>query len=334
MIKLNQAHAITKGFMQNPPPPQVSRPVVIAVLDTGIDLNHPAFAGRLVQGKDFVDGDDDPSEVGVLRVNPTYGHGTHVAGIVALVAPEAKIMPIRVLDENGESDIWKIKDALIWAATHGADVVNLSFAYPPDVAPQRNTFIKDLLHACAGVPLLPGEQQFPEFQGEILIAVAGAGNGGQIGNGAQRTYPAAERGFQDDNLLSVGASTRLDQLASFSTMANVQSRSTDRWVRNVAPGEEIISALPGGRYGMWSGTSMSAPIVSGITALVLSVRPINIPANRTTTDVVDEIEETGFEWDCNLPSRGIIMETTRVDAFCAVTNNQNCYPNDREICTE
>ena len=74
---------------------------MIAVLDTGVDLNHPAFAGKLVQGKDFVDNDDDPSEVGTLRINPTYGHGTHVAGIIALMAPTAKIMPIRVLDQNG-----------------------------------------------------------------------------------------------------------------------------------------------------------------------------------------------------------------------------------------
>jgi hypothetical protein len=50
--------------------------------------------------------------------------------------------------------------------------------------------------------------------------------------------------------------------------------------------------------------------------------------------VVEEMEETGFEWDCNLPSRGIFMETSRVDAFCAVMNNQACYPNDREICNE
>ena len=79
---------------------------------------------------------------------------------------------------------------------------------------------------------------------------------------------------------------------------------------------------------------MSAAIVSGITALVLSVRPINTPT-REASHVVDEVEETGYEWDCNLASRGIVMETSRVDAFCAVTNNQNaCYPNDRGICNE
>ena len=95
----------------------------------------------------------------------------------------------------------------------------------------------------------------------------------------------------------------------------------------------IISALPGGRYGMWSGTSMSSPVAAGIAALVLSVRPINGIAH-TASDVVDEIEESGWEWECNLASRNIMMETARIDAFCAVTNNQSCFPNDRSICTE
>ncbi|HEX6124466.1 MAG TPA: hypothetical protein VFZ23_03760, partial [Pyrinomonadaceae bacterium] len=73
--------------------------------------------------------------------------------------------------------------------------------------------------------------------------------------------------------------------------------------------------------------------VSGMTALVLSVRPINLPS-RVASHVVEEVEETGYDWDCNLPSRGIVMETSRVDAFCAVTNNQACYPVDRTICNE
>jgi subtilisin family serine protease len=304
---------------------------VIAVLDTGIDLTHPAFAGKLVPGWDFVDNDNDPSEVGVLRVNPTYGHGTHVAGIVALTAPQAKIMPIRVLDENGESDLWKIKDALIWAANHGADVVNLSLGYPKDLTAQSNTFLQDLSNGCDGV-VVAGQQTFPEFNDEILVVVAGAGNGGEIGNGADKIYPAAERGMTDDNLLSVGSSSRFDLLSTFSTMADVQIRDTDRWVRTVAPGEDIVSAIPGGRFGVWSGTSMAAPIVSGITALVLSVRPFT--ATRTATEVVNEVEETGYGWKCPLPSRGTNMETSRVDAFCAVTNNQACYPNERTVCNE
>src|SRR6185503_5750433 len=137
-----------------------------------------------------------------------------------LMAPEAKIMPIRVLNENGESDLWKIKDALIWAAKRGAAVANMSLGYPQDLTAQSNTFIQDLTHGCDGVPVA-GQQTFPEFNDEILVIVAGAGNGGQIGNGSDRIYPAAERGMTDDNILSVGSSSRLDLLSTFSTMANV-----------------------------------------------------------------------------------------------------------------
>ena len=208
----------------------------------------------------------------------------------------------------------------------------MSLGYPQDLTSQSNTFIQDMTHGCDGVPVA-GQQTFPEFNDEVLVIVAGAGNGGQIGNGADRIFPAAERGATDDNILSVGSSSRYDLLSTFSTMANVQDHSVDRWVRIVAPGEDIVSAIPGGRYGLWSGTSMSAPIVSGIAALVLSVRPINLPT-RAATAVVDEVEETGYGWKCHLASRDIMMETSRVDAFCAVTNNQLCYPAERMICNE
>ena len=123
LIRLNQAHSLSTG--QN---------VIVAVLDTGIDLTHPAFAGRLVPGYDFVDDDNDPSEEGVLHQNPAFGHGTHVAGIIHLTAPDAKIMPLRILDENGEGQLWRVKDAIVWAAHHLPKgkrlVVNMSFAYP------------------------------------------------------------------------------------------------------------------------------------------------------------------------------------------------------------
>lgn len=316
-IRLNEAQAVASG-----------QGVTIAVLDTGIDANHPAFAGRLVPGYDFVGNDADPSEEGSFRRNPAYGHGTHVAGIIALTAPNAKIMPIRVLDRDGVGNIWRIKDALIWAAQHGATIVNMSFGYPSDVIQQNNTFLQDLFHGCDDVNV-PGERQFPEFNGARLLIVAGAGNGGQIGNGARQVFPAAERSQTDDNIISVGANTNQDTLAPFSTMADVIDRGTDRWVRVVAPGVNIVSAYPGRRYVFWSGTSMSTPIVSGIAALVQSSDP-KLPL----TEIVSRIEGTGYEWKCTVASRNITMETSRVDAFCAVTNNTACFPITRTICPE
>ncbi len=124
-LRIPQAHQQTQGLG-----------VKIAVLDTGIDLNHPAFAGRLIAGYDFVNDDNNPSEEGVFGTNPGFGHGTHVAGLASLVAPQAQIMPVRVLDANGVGNIWVLAEALRFAADpdgnpatpDGADVINLSLA--------------------------------------------------------------------------------------------------------------------------------------------------------------------------------------------------------------
>ena len=98
-------------------------------------------------------------------------------------------------------------------------------------------------------------------------------------------------------------------------MANVINRDVDRWVRTVAPGENIVSALPGGRYGMWSGTSMSAPVVSGIAALVKAKYP-----NLNADMVADQVKETSLDIRYNNGN----IRLHRVDALCAVTNNRLC----------
>src|SRR5919206_3501667 len=132
-LRLKEAHKVTRGAG-----------MIVAVLDTGVDRRHPALAGRLLRGRDFVDDDDDPSEVyppgagnieDARRLGP-YGHGTHVAGLVALAAPEAKIMPLRVLDSRGIGNMWVLAEALHYAADpdgdpltdDGADVINMSLA--------------------------------------------------------------------------------------------------------------------------------------------------------------------------------------------------------------
>lgn len=123
-------------------------------------------------------------------------------------------------------------------------------------------------------------------------------------------FPAAE---DLNGSIGVGASTRIDTLASFSTYDRA-------WVEVTAPGEEIVSALPGNRYGMWTGTSMAAPIVSGITALVKAKNPLlTIPH-----DWLNIVKETSVDKRFpNLPPWGEVR-LKRVDALCAVTNNPNC----------
>ena len=124
-------------------------------------------------------------------------------------------------------------------------------------------------------------------------------------------------GNRIDPQLGVGATTRFDTLADFTTMS-VGRSGGDRFIRAVAPGENIVSAIPGGRYGVWSGTSMAAPIVSGIAALIRARDAVSAPHS-----IVERISETGILWDYAHPTRGLI-KTNRVDALCAVTNNRAC----------
>ncbi len=127
-IRLAEAHQVTRGGG-----------VTVAILDTGVDATHPELAGRIVPGYDFVDMDTDPSEVGSHDLYPVYGNGTHVAGLVALAAPEARIMPVRVLDEHGVGNTWVLAEALAYAVNpdgnlnttaDAADVINMSLSTP------------------------------------------------------------------------------------------------------------------------------------------------------------------------------------------------------------
>jgi subtilisin family serine protease len=285
-------------------------------LDTGIDLSHPAFEGHLVEPQkmwDFVDNDSDPSEVGVSRVNPSYGHGTHVAGIIALTAPDAKIMPIRILGPDGSGELWRVTAGVIWAAQHGAEVVNLSIGYPTNVR-----LLKDLID-CADDGISGDGTTFPEIGTQRLTIVAAAGNSGvqrDINGHLLKTYPAAER---LDPMLGVGSSTRYDKLSDFSSF-NDPADSGGDWVNIVAPGEDIVSAIPGGRYAMWTGTSMAAPMVSGVAALVRAEYPIEIYPTLTSSLLAARIKNSAFQIQrYDDPLRGFQVRFGRLDALSAVS---------------
>ena len=238
--------------------------VKVAVLDTGVDATHPALAGHLIPGYDFVDDDNDPSEVGSQETGP-YGHGTHVAGLIALVAPDAKIMPLRVLDVNGAGNMWVLAEALSYAINNGATVINMSLA-----TPRRSRLFSDLQDKASG-GLTPDNDDFGSYNDNVVV-VAAAGNTGNNTN----QYPSAE---SVGGVLSVAASTQVDTTASFSTRGS--------WVEVMSPGDQIVSSVPGGGYGTWRGTSMASPIAAGEAALVRAAFPW-----LRNDKVVNHIEDT------------------------------------------
>jgi subtilisin family serine protease len=255
------------------------------VLDTGVDVTHPALAGHLLPGFDFVNMDTNPSEVGNPNVGP-YGHGTHVAGLIALVAPEAKIIPVRVLDQNGLGNTWVLAEALAYAvdpdgnpATHdGADVINLSLS-----TLRRTRLLRSVLAKVCDDEPSPGEEDFPATASANLVIVAAAGNGGDF----TEQYPAAEN---IGGLIAVAASTSQDQLAAFSTRGS--------WIRVAAPGQGITSTVPGAQYGTWNGTSMAAPFVAAEAALIHAQFPM-----IRNTKIIDHIAKTGARIDGPVPVR-------------------------------
>ncbi len=250
-LRLNAAHALATGAGQ-----------VVAVLDTGVDVGHPALAGRIAEGGyDYVDDDHDPSEVaagvdgdGDGRRNEGFGHGTFVAGLVELVAPNARIMPMRVLDPEGRGNVFVVAEAIFDAAAAGADVINLSFGTPGKL---HSTVLNEAISAATK-------------QGALVVGAAG-----NDGTKFQH-FPAAAPGVVA--VAAMDESTGL--LAPFSAHGG--------WVDVAAPGVDVISALPCG-YGKWSGTSMAAPFVSGEGALLGQALPRSKPndiARRLTDKVV------------------------------------------------
>ena len=271
-LRLPEAHTITRGAN-----------ITVAILDTGADLSHPALAGHLVPGYDFVDLDDDASETGVYGINIAYGHGTHVAGLVALAAPDAKIMPLRTLGPDGIGTIWMQAQALRYAINHGADVINLSYSFG-----NRSQVLDEILAQATCTAAVDDDCRAKIRPGALVTAASG--NSG----GSNREYPAADL---LPGVLAVAASTEANTLAVFSTYGS--------WVQVAAPGDRIVSSVPGGGYAIWSGTSMAAPLAAGSAALVRAAYPSMRP-----TDIVTRIITTGA------PMAGVVRR--RVDAAAAL----------------
>jgi thermitase len=169
------------------------------------------------------------------------GHGTHVAGIVDLVAPAAKIMPLKVLDSEGHGDIFTIAKAISYAKSKRANVINLSLG-----SSHRSAMLQEVIE--------------DTIKNDVVVAAA-AGNS----NSSRPHYPAAENGnaASADGLVAV---TAVDMYAKKSAYANY-----GLWVDIAAPGNGIRSAFPVSMYANWSGTSMATPFISGQAALIHAV---------------------------------------------------------------
>ncbi|MFD4542295.1 type VII secretion-associated serine protease mycosin [Streptomyces bauhiniae] len=250
-LHLDQAWRTTQG-----------QGVTVAVLDTGVEDDHPDLAGNVLPGKDMVGFGAGPGDRAWAR------HGTAMAGIIAGhghgpgdgagimgVAPKAKILPVRVILEDKDPARTKARvtrgnalaDGIRWAADHGADVINLSLGDDSDSA-----------HPEAG------EDEAVQYAlGKGVVVVASAGNGGDKGDHV--SYPAAYPG-----VIAVAAVDRYGTRASFSTR---------RWYAAVsAPGVDVVIADPDHRYYEGWGTSAASAFVSGAAALLKADRPKLTPA--------------------------------------------------------
>jgi thermitase len=243
-IRLAQAQGISRKFGEG---------IKVAVIDTGIDLAHQAFAGHLApknEWKDFVDGDANPQETGTTS-DHGYGHGTGVAGIILQVAPKATILPLRVLDQNGSGDLDNVVLAIDWAVAHGVDVINLS------------------LGSVKGQESLTTQLAYAASQ-KVYI-VSSAGNDGLLDG---LTYPAAETYGDGLNgfMFGIGSVNSNDILSSFTNYG------AGLW--GIAPGESIFSAFPGDRVASFTGTSFAAPLYAGALALGLAELPTTADRNN------------------------------------------------------
>ena len=242
----------------------------VAIIDTGVDPTHPALKNVLVGGYDFTRDIEGASELTdlnqstmavvdgafPLRVNQStmavvdepqfralgdpkladFGHGTMVAGVVHLVAPTAKIMPIKAFQSDGTAYLSSVLHAVYYAAHNHADVINMSFDFPK--------YSSQMLHAVS----------YARDRG--MVCVASVGNDGK----ETMVYPASYAGM----VIGVASTTDDDQRSAFSNYGRDLV-----WV--AAPGEGIVTTYPFGTYAAGWGTSFSAPFVSGAAALFKQV---------------------------------------------------------------
>jgi hypothetical protein len=221
--------------------PNLGRNVIVAVVDTGLDLSHPVLSGHLTPPGtwyDFLGKDTDPSDVPTAS-NALYGHGTAVADLILQVAPEARILPVRALNADGEGTVADLAAGIDWAVRQGAQVINVSAVSSVD---------NDLTQAIARAA----------DRGVYVTLAAGNEGDKKVSFPARNTTKASRLG---QYAINAGAVNSDATLASWSNYGNA--------LELTAPGVDLATALPGGNYALVSGTSFATPVLSGALALAL-----------------------------------------------------------------
>lgn len=209
--------------------------VVIAVLDTGCDLDHPDLKNNLLEGYNFVNPGATPED--------DNGHGSHVTGILVAenndvgmvgVCPHAKVRPVKVLDKKGNGSLLNVANGVRWAADQGVDIITMSLGAPFKVQQVRKAI------------------QYAESKGAVTFVAAG-----NAGNTKEVFYPA-----NYPETIAIGAIDENFKRADFS--------NTGQMLDFMAPGVDIFSTVPDDWYATLSGTSMACPFAVGVAALLLA----------------------------------------------------------------
>ncbi len=271
IIRLAQAHNVFK----------VSGSGIVADIDTGVDPNHPALRGVLLPGYDFTrnqPGGSELTDVSLSSPPPcltcaaayvnqhtaamldqhtaamldgsqyaAFGHGTMVMGVIHLVAPTAKLLPVKAFSANGSGSLSNILAAIYYAVQNKANVINMSF----DLTASSGELSTAINYA----------------NSHKVICVASAGNDGK----QEMVYPA---GMQ--YVMGVASTNNQDQRSSFSNYGNQIV-----WV--AAPGEAVITTYPFATYAAGWGTSFSSPMVAGTASLVVNMQPTSSQSQAAWT---------------------------------------------------
>ncbi len=250
-LGLSAAHGIATGAG-----------VMVAVVDTGVDATHPQLAGAIAPGGyNFINNTTDSSDVGNglddnnnNQIDELLGHGTFVAGLIHMVAPDASILPVRVMNADGITTSFIVAQGIYYAVDQGASVINLSLG----------TLAQDEMIKMAS-----------DYAAELgVIVVSSTGN-------FASTVPMFPAKFS--SVIATSAVDTTDHLASFSNYGG--------YVDLTAPGVNLISTLPGNQYGTSSGTSYATPLVSGAAAILKSIGSVRTRSdfrniiNNTAVDI-------------------------------------------------